>query len=180
MGARSRARDADALRSYKGAAFPRCSYPPGRKTIVILVTHHSVADGMSLVFLLRDLLTAFSGQLLPPYPLPKSLDEIVSVPVHTLSDPGVTFSYDLAKKYVESPVHVRSSVLSPELTWKIQERARQQVCPSTAGWRRSFSTCISNNEIDLRQEEGFSDKRDQYGTIASSSRGAETIAFRKT
>jgi hypothetical protein len=96
------------------------------KAFIILVTHHSVADGMSSVFLLRDLLTALSGQSLSRYLFPRSLDEIIGVPIRTSSDPGVAFSYDLAKKCVEAPVHVKSSILARELTRQLQERAHQE------------------------------------------------------
>jgi hypothetical protein len=96
------------------------------KAFVILVTHHSVADGMSSVFLLRDLLTVLSGQSITRYPFPRSLDEIVGVPVRSSTEPGVAFSQDLAKKCVETPVHVKSRVLSQELTRQLLERARQE------------------------------------------------------
>ncbi len=96
------------------------------QAFVILVTHHSIADGMSSVFLLRDLLVALSGQPLTRYPFPPSLDEIVGAPVRTSAEPCVTFSQELATKCVEAPVHVRSRVLSQELTGSLQQRARQE------------------------------------------------------
>lgn len=94
--------------------------------IVILVTHHSIADGMSSVFLVRDLLAVISGQTLTRYSFPRSLDEIVGVLVRTSSAAGITFSHDIAKKSVGSPLHVKSRVLSQHLTGQLQERARQE------------------------------------------------------
>jgi hypothetical protein len=121
------------------------------KAVVILVTHHSIADGMSSVFLLRDLLAAISGQALTPYPFPRSLDEIVGVPVRTSTEHGVAFSHNLAKKCVETPVHVRSKVLSKEQTRLLQERTRQEgttihgiVCAAIA---------FAGREIDRRRRE---------------------------
>ncbi len=121
------------------------------KSFIILVTHHSIADGMSSVFLLRDLLAAISGQSLTRYPFPSSLDEIVGVPVRASAEPGIVFSQDLATKCVETPVHVRSRILSQELTRQLQERAREEgttihgiVCAAIAA---------AGREIDQRWRE---------------------------
>jgi len=121
------------------------------QAIVILVTHHSIADGMSSVFLLRDLLAAISGQSLARYPFPPSLDEIVGSPVRTSAQPGIVLSQDLAKKRVESPVHVKSSVIPQGLTTQLQERARLEgttihgiVCAAVA---------VAGREIDQQWRE---------------------------
>jgi hypothetical protein len=96
------------------------------KIFAMLVLHHSIGDGQASVFLLRDLLRALAGEKLEQQAFPRSLDEIVGVPVRTSSEPSVLLSHDLAKKLVQAEVHVSSSVLSPELTRKLQERAYQE------------------------------------------------------
>jgi len=45
---------------------------------IILVTHHTIADGMSLIFVIRDLLQALSGKKLTPLPLPPSQEERIA------------------------------------------------------------------------------------------------------
>ena len=45
---------------------------------IILVTHHTIADGMSLIFVMRDLLQALSGKKLAPLPLPPTREERVA------------------------------------------------------------------------------------------------------
>ena len=119
--------------------------------IVILVTHHSIADGMSSVFLLRDLLAAISGKPLTRYPFPRSLDEIVGAPVRTSAEPGITFSQDLAKKRVGSPVHVKSRVLSQDLTGQLQERARQE--GTTVHGIVCAAVAVAGREIDQQWRE---------------------------
>jgi NRPS condensation-like uncharacterized protein len=126
------------------------------KAFVILATHHSVADGMSSVFLLRDLLTAFSGQPLTRYPFPRSLDEIVGVPVRTSTEQGVAFSQDLANKCVETPVHVKSKVLSQELTSLLLKRAREEdttvhgiVCAASAVAGRNIDQPWRENPLRI-------------------------------
>ncbi len=121
------------------------------QAIVILITHHSIADGMSSVFLLRDLLAAVSGQPLTRYPFPRSLDEIVGAPVRTSAEPGVAFSQDLAKKCVESPVHVKSKVLSQELTSQLQRRARQE--GTTVHGVLCAAVTVAGREIDQQWRE---------------------------
>jgi NRPS condensation-like uncharacterized protein len=138
---------------------------------VILVAHHSVADGMSLVFLLRDLLKALSGQPLTRYPFPRSLDEIVGAPVRTSTEPGIAFSQDLAKKCVETPVHVKSTVLSKELTTLLLKRTREEdttihaiICAALAVAGRSIDQPWRENPlrifspVDIRRLVGLEDQ----------------------
>src|ERR1700753_1082751 len=44
---------------------------------VILTTHHSIADGMAIMYVLRDLLQAVSGEKLAHLPAPRSQDELL-------------------------------------------------------------------------------------------------------
>jgi len=113
---------------------------------VILVAHHSIADGISTVFLIRDLLTALSGQPLERYTFPCSLEENVGVPVRTSAEPGVAFSHELAKKSVEDAVHVKSSILSAELSQRLQERAREEA--TTIHGIICAAVVIAGREID--------------------------------
>jgi hypothetical protein len=51
---------------------------------VILTTHHSIADGMAILYVVRDLLQAVSGEKLAPLPAPPSQDELLSPILRTL------------------------------------------------------------------------------------------------
>jgi hypothetical protein len=51
---------------------------------VILTTHHSIADGMAVMYVLRDLLQAVSGQEIAPLPAPPSQDELLASILRTL------------------------------------------------------------------------------------------------
>lgn len=97
-----------------------------RRSVVLITAHHSVADGMSSVFLVRDLLLAITGHSLESYPFPPSMDQLLNVPPRQTSASGVTFSHALAKKYVQKDVHVRSRVVSKDLTRRLQTRARAE------------------------------------------------------
>jgi Condensation domain len=45
---------------------------------VILTTHHSIADGMAIMYVIRDLLQAVSGEKLAPLPAPPSQDQLLA------------------------------------------------------------------------------------------------------
>jgi hypothetical protein len=51
---------------------------------VILTTHHSIADGMAIMYVVRDLLQAVSGEKLAPLPVPPSQDELLAPILRTL------------------------------------------------------------------------------------------------
>jgi Condensation domain len=54
---------------------------------VILTTHHSIADGMAIMYVIRDLLQAASGEKLAPLPAPPSQDELLAPILRTLPSP---------------------------------------------------------------------------------------------
>jgi hypothetical protein len=49
----------------------------GQSTAFTLVAHHSIADGLSIAYAIRDTLSALSGGLLEPLPLSPSQEEIL-------------------------------------------------------------------------------------------------------
>jgi hypothetical protein len=51
---------------------------------IILTAHHTIADGVSMVFLIRDLLLEVSGTSLAPLPTPPSQDELLTPLLKTL------------------------------------------------------------------------------------------------
>ena len=56
---------------------------------IILVAHHTVVDGMSIVFIMRDLMQALSGKKLEVLPVPASQEQRY-MPVSLLSSGGRT------------------------------------------------------------------------------------------
>jgi hypothetical protein len=98
---------------------------------LILVTHHTIADGMSLAFLMRDMLQALSGEQLRPLPCPPSQDTLLSVEpdaqskndaqLPALPDPPPMLSArDRARPSVQG---VR---LEPGMTSRLREHARRE------------------------------------------------------
>ena len=107
------------------------------QAVIILVAHHSIADGRSIVFLVRDVLEALSGNVLDSLPLLASHEELLGLngsvaalpagPKKEESSP-VTLSTRPAsyvKKESLRP-HIKGLRLAPALTSKLRNRARQE------------------------------------------------------
>jgi Condensation domain len=101
---------------------------------VILTTHHSIADGMAIVYVIRDLLQAVSGEKLAPLPAPPSQDEILAPILRTLPSrmsedeadhAPVSRPTALRHKDGASP-RVTGLRLSPERTSLLLNSARRQ------------------------------------------------------
>src|SRR5262249_50216032 len=96
----------------------------------ILVAHHSIADGLSLAYALRDTLDALAGRPLAPLARLPSQDDMIGAS-ETLTDipepdqprapvPAVYRPRDKARPTLKA---VR---LSPDLTARMRERARRE------------------------------------------------------
>jgi len=101
-----------------------------RDTAFMLVAHHSIADGLSLVYAMRDTFDALAGRFLPPLPWLSSQDDMMTVSDSLMDDqeqdqagaamPAVYRPHDNARPTV------KGLRLSPGLTSSIRVRARQE------------------------------------------------------
>ena len=105
-----------------------------RDTAFILVAHHSIADGLSLAYAIRDTLSAVSGGSLPPLPSLPSQEELLAARAAPISlarsaeqqdgvpalNPGIYRPLDNARP------RVKGLSLGPTLTARIRNRARRE------------------------------------------------------
>jgi len=101
-----------------------------RNTAFMLVAHHSIADGLSLAYAIRDTLDLLAGRALKPLPWLPSQDDMMNASDSVTNgreqseaqalDPAVYRPNDNARPTVEG---LR---LSPSLTSKIRDRARRE------------------------------------------------------
>src|SRR5262245_15163853 len=101
-----------------------------REAAFMLVAHHSIADGLSLAYAIRDTLDALAGRFLRPLPWLPSQDDMMNVsdsPVDRQEQdeagagmPGIYRPHDNARPTV------RGLRLSPGLTLSIRDHARQE------------------------------------------------------
>ena len=104
------------------------------QAVFILVAHHSIADGVSIAFVIRDILQALSGNPIGLLPLLPAHEEILGV------TGGDAVEAEPSKEVNSAPLarpatyqkkeHLRPRIkglrLTPELTGKLRERARQE------------------------------------------------------
>jgi hypothetical protein len=100
-----------------------------QRCIVILAAHHSIADGLSLAYAIRDLLQLLSGERLPPLPVPSSHEALLGLkenPGRGESRGEVCETRDTLnpKSQVLRP-RISSLRISPEVAGELLEVARQ-------------------------------------------------------
>lgn len=88
----------------------------------ILSSHHAVSDGISLIFLLRDILLVLSGHALETLPLAPSREVLFGAQQRTSTEPG------LPSFAAERPLlpRVEGIKLTTEQTTGLQRRAREE------------------------------------------------------
>src|SRR5216683_4451046 len=106
-----------------------------RDAAFMLVAHHSIADGLSLAYAIRDTLDALAGRSLRPLPWLPSQDDMMQDDMMNVSDsladgqeqdqaeaptPAVYRRHDNARPTV------KGLRLSPGLTSSVRDRARQE------------------------------------------------------
>ncbi len=109
------------------------------RAVCILVAHHSIADGLSLAFVFRDLLQALTGQKLAPLPVPPSHEELlgmnagvarlVAVPEASGAKPAVRPG--TYRPWDDAAPQIHSLCLTTALTGELRDRARQEGTTST-------------------------------------------------
>lgn len=93
----------------------------------ILSAHHAIGDGISLSFLIRDLLYALNGKTLDPLLMPASLDSYLAVESSTNNAASNRpANVCLVLKGQQFKPRVNQLSLSPDLTSQLVARARQE------------------------------------------------------
>jgi hypothetical protein len=102
------------------------------QAVVILVAHHSIADGRSIAFVIRDLLRALSGEDIDVLPLLPSHEEILGLTrINAIQPLQQSIAPTPAKPatYIreeQSRPRIRGLHLSSALTSTLRERARRE------------------------------------------------------
>ena len=103
----------------------------GSRCEIILTTHHSIADGMSVVFIMRDLLQAVSGNKLAVLSTPPSAEELLArlvktPPLQTTVPAGSRSVTSRPKNGAGASPRVRGLRLSQQQTSLLVEAARRE------------------------------------------------------
>jgi hypothetical protein len=103
-----------------------------QRAVIILVAHHSIADGRSVAFVIRDLLQALSGIPIGLLPVLSAHEEILgltrpdAVTAEPSNESNATVKPATYLRKEDSRPRVKGLLLTPELTGKLKERARQE------------------------------------------------------
>jgi NRPS condensation-like uncharacterized protein len=104
-------------------------YAP-QNAALILVAHHSIADGLSIAYVIRDLLLTLNGIRLDPLPLPPSQDTLISKNFPSTGEPieerAPVGSPAIYLPQEDAKPTVRGLQLSSELTSALRTRARKE------------------------------------------------------
>ena len=105
-------------------------YEYQNKSVIALIAHHSIADGRSLSFVIRDLLNATNGKYAEPYVMPPSLDDYTDLPKNALSQfPASDADIALLSQQpqaVKTTPQILLLQLSPELSGQVIKRSKQE------------------------------------------------------
>ncbi len=103
------------------------------RAVCILVAHHAIADGISVTYLIRDLLQALSGQALEPLPVPPTHEEFLGItaseasPVISGGDGAMpSVPPETYRMWDGSPPLIKKLRLTTALTATLRDRARQE------------------------------------------------------
>ncbi|OZJ01925.1 hypothetical protein BZG36_05320 [Bifiguratus adelaidae] len=102
----------------------------------LFAAHHSIADGLSSTFVIRDILQSLSGMALKTLPTPAAQEDLVPPPVVQESENGTESNDNSAAPAPSAPgtplkrdpstLQVRGLCLPTELTTTLRERARAE------------------------------------------------------
>jgi hypothetical protein len=124
---------------------------------LIVVCHHSIADGISSAYLLRDILQAISTPTAFGYslPVPPSLEQLIPSPTPTLEfEPPQFTSNSAAVERLSMPArhsYVSSGMLSPETTLSLITRCRQEQTTVHAAICAAFILALHSQSPSARQ-----------------------------
>lgn len=102
-------------------------------SMILLTFHHAMSDGMSGVYMLRDLVAALNGHRLEPLPVPPSQEELIErvlpsqaeLPPGEPEDPRMA-SPGIVRPFDGSVPDVSAITLDANLTSRIVERCRTE------------------------------------------------------
>jgi hypothetical protein len=103
-----------------------------QRAVIILVAHHSIADGRSIAFVIRDLLQAVSGipfGLLPVLPAHEEILGLTrpdAVAAEPSNESNVVVKPATYLRKEDSRPCIKGLLLTPELTGKLRERVRRE------------------------------------------------------
>ncbi|MEN0053289.1 MAG: condensation domain-containing protein [Mucilaginibacter sp.] len=105
-------------------------YEYENQTVIALTAHHSISDGRSLTYALRDLLNALNGKYAQPYDMPPAMDLYTDLPENALNE--ISIPDEIVADFKHQPPAARAKPqihlmeLSKELSAQVINRSKQE------------------------------------------------------
>jgi len=156
---------------------------------VILTFHHSIADALSGVFIIRDLMAALNGYVVLPLPMTRSAEAMLAalpvaapqedkqaVPHLDPEELRAIAARDIWRDFSGDRVTVSTMALSEVLTERLREHARANgttvngaICAALALHvfeRDGAETCTLGNAINVRTTLGVEEECGFFATVS--------------
>jgi NRPS condensation-like uncharacterized protein len=127
------------------------------RAVCIFAIHHSISDGRSMAFVIRDLLQSLAGKALDPLPVLPSMEDILGVtspdfvPPETAAQPPTEKPLVYADKEKPGP-RIKSLELTRELTNKLRDRARAEGTTVHGALCAAFALAYWELNDELKEE----------------------------
>nr|WP_322711304.1 hypothetical protein [Nostoc sp. ChiSLP03a]MDZ8212506.1 hypothetical protein [Nostoc sp. ChiSLP03a] len=122
----------------------------GAESELMIICHHAIADGLSGVYLMQDILQGLGGKIFERSELSAALSLESAIP-------GIAFSKEATAKpkdYLPPPSrppqpHIHTVVLSPELTQQLIQRSRAEHTTVHGAISAAFLLVLTQQDIKL-------------------------------
>jgi hypothetical protein len=129
------------------------------RATILLTVHHSIADGLSVALIVRDILEALSGRQLEPLPVPKAQEDLCPPPTDQSTEIGSEAPEAPAQpcapgtllKRDRSLLRVRGLRLSIELSDKLRDRSRREATTVHGALAAAFVSAGRNMHREWRE-----------------------------
>jgi NRPS condensation-like uncharacterized protein len=121
----------------------------GDESELMIICHHTIADGRSGIYLMRDLLQGLCGQTFERSELADAISLESALPGIALSPVATPKPKDYVPPQSRPPrPHIRSVVLSPELTQQTIQRSRAERTTVHGAIGAAFSIAFAQQDVN--------------------------------
>jgi NRPS condensation-like uncharacterized protein len=122
----------------------------GAESELMIICHHAIADGLSGVYLMRDILQGLGGKIFERAELSAALSLESAIPGIAPSKEATTKPKDYLPPPSRPPQpHIHSVVLSPELTQQLIQRSRAEHTTVHGAISAAFLLALTQQDVKL-------------------------------
>jgi NRPS condensation-like uncharacterized protein len=119
-----------------------------KKPTIVFAVYHAISDGVSMMFVIRDLLQALNGQTLQSLAVPFSTDELLSLPINRFKNNQSKANVSGQARRKERQPQVNRIKLSAQITSQLVETARKEGTTVQGALYAAFIKAARQTEIN--------------------------------